>query len=198
MSDQLALFDSPPSRTDKYTLFLAIQPDLETARQIHRMANELRTVQGLGGQLRPVDHLHISLHSFGSHSVVPASLVAEIDRACKNIADLTSPFEVRFDQVLRFQGSGAVVLGQNKNANLALDRFHAALGRTLTLHAVRAQGHKNFTPHLTMQYTRESFSPESIAPVQWHVGEFVLIRSEVGATKYTHLGRWRLSGTDRL
>jgi RNA 2',3'-cyclic 3'-phosphodiesterase len=194
MDDQLSLFAAAPPAPQKFSLFLAIQPPPAVAAFIHEFATGFRALRGLSGRLRPESHLHITLHYFDQYSAIPASLVPSIDRACLNIARMTHPFEVSFDQILRFQGSGAVVLGQHAQGNSDLAHFHGALGKTLTIHAVPAKGHTGFTPHLTLQYTRESLPSEAIDPIRWTVEEFVLIRSEVGATRYEHLGRWKLQG----
>jgi 2'-5' RNA ligase len=51
-----------------------------------------------------------------------------------------------------------------------------------------------FVPHVTLLYDRQVLAPTPINPVAWKVEEIVLVRSEVGATKYEKPGRWKLGG----
>lgn len=196
MDDQLALFDSPSTDPRKFSLFLALQPDPAMAENIHRLAADLRATRNLGGTLRPVHHLHITLHYFGHFPHTPEQTVEAIDRACTEVGSFTAPFVVKMDQILSFQskpGNYPFVLAGREDANPALVMFYQMLARGLAVHGVRilASG-KTFTPHITMQYTRELIPPAQIESFTLPINEFVLIRSEVGATKYTHLGRWKL------
>jgi 2'-5' RNA ligase len=194
MDTQLSLLDSPSSGPDRYSLFLAIQPDRDTAECIHRLATDLKAAKGLTGTPRPLDHLHITLHYFGHHSEIPEQTVQSIDYACSQIAASTNPFDVKFGQVCGFQGSRAFVLAERGNANPALAAFHQQLARGLTVHGIRILSHGRFNPHVTLLYPRNVVPPEPIDPIQWKVEEFVLIRSEEGKTKYEYLGRWKLAG----
>ena len=192
MVDQLSLFETPSSGPD-YNLFLAIQPSSQTAQNIYRLAVDLRMSLQLGGTLRPLDHLHISLHAFLNRPETFESLTRSIDLACTDAARLARPFHVKFNQALKFQGSNAFVLAGPKDANPELAGFHHQTATALAIHRVPVGGStRQFNPHLTLQYTHETIAPKTIEPIIVDVEELVLIRSEVGATKYTHLGRWKL------
>jgi 2'-5' RNA ligase len=51
-----------------------------------------------------------------------------------------------------------------------------------------------FVPHVTLLYDKQILAPMPIDPVIWRVEEMVLVRSEVGVTKYERPGRWKLGG----
>jgi hypothetical protein len=40
-------------------------------------------------------------------------------------------------------------------------------------------------------YDRQRIEETLIAPMSWKAGEFVLVCSEVGATRYHRLGEWK-------
>jgi len=98
------------------------------------------------------------------------------------------PFEVCFDRVLSYankQVKHPVVLTDGSDGNNELMALHRELRVALGM------GKSSFSPHITLLCDTKDVAAESIEPIRWTVDEVVLIRSEVGATKYEHLGRWR-------
>jgi len=49
----------------------------------------------------------------------------------------------------------------------------------------------SYTPHVTMLYDDLAVKPQSVAPVEWTVREFVLLHSHMGQSRpYNILARW--------
>ena len=49
-----------------------------------------------------------------------------------------------------------------------------------------------FTPHMTLLYDQRRLPLQPVQPLRWHVGEFLLVRSFLGQTRYQLEGRWQL------
>jgi 2'-5' RNA ligase len=184
MYEQLSFFETPQPRSFKYNVFLAIFPDHYIAEQIISLGNTLRQIHGLRGRLRPISHLHVSLLFLGGTAHVPSEVVVDV---CKAVTAVTSPFEIGFNRVLSFQGhlgNHPLVLVNDNYGNGELRNLHGLL------HTKFASPTPKFVPHLTLLYDNQELTPKSIDPVCWTAKEIVLVRSEVGATKYDWLGRW--------
>lgn len=195
MDQQLSLFDTPKQVPARYSVFLAVMPELSVARRILELAAELQARHGLRGRLRPLDHLHVTLHHIGYYPEVPEHVVRAVDRACEAVAAVTPAFEAKFDEVLSFgnrPGNHPLVLVDQDGGKQGLSGLHQVLARELIKQALPVAGGGSFTPHITLLYDQQKILKEPVDPVGWRVDEIILIRSEVGATKYQYLGRWTL------
>ena len=110
MNEQLSFFETPRPSGPDYNLVLAVFPDDYTAQQISEFGKSLRKMHGLMGNLRPAAHLHVSLPIPRRIMHPPGTAIQRIDRACKSVASIMSPFETKFDRVMSFRGSHAIVL----------------------------------------------------------------------------------------
>jgi len=195
MHKQLSLFETPHPHPLKYSLFLAIFPDHHTAQQIINLGNTLRQIHGLHGRLRPISHLHVSLLFLGHTSDVPEPVVEAVSCICKTVATGTSPCEIMLDRVLSFRGrpgNHPLVLVDNDHGNDVVRNLQGLLHTEFSKFFSLPASAPKFVPHLTLLYDKQELPPQSVEPVRWIVQEFILVRSEVGATKYDWLGRWRL------
>src|SRR5437899_5613476 len=130
MDQQLALFETAQPETPKYSLFLAVFPDPFTAQRISRLAMKLRERHGLRGRVRPLDHLHVSLHALGHASEIPETVVHHIGQICEAVTEFIPAFEVTFDRALSFRDGidkRPLVLANRDDGNTALTRLHQAL-----------------------------------------------------------------------
>ena len=188
MNEQLTLFEPPQSLASGYSLFIAIFPDPRTAQHITDLGNTLRRKHGMHGRLRPITHLHVSLHS--------PNPFMDIGHVCEAVTTVTRPFEICFDRVMSFRGqlgNRAIVLAGDDHVNNEVKRFHTLLCCEFAKHAPTRPTPK-LNPHVTLLYDRQELVSHPIEPVYWTVKEIVLVASEVGATKYHRLGCWPLSG----
>jgi 2'-5' RNA ligase len=190
MNEQLSFFETAKPSGPYLKLVLAIFPDTYTAQRIREFGKSLRKMHGLMGNLRPAAHLHVSLPIPRRIVHPPETAIQRIDRACKAVAPIMSPFEIKFDRVLSFRGSHAIVfLNDNHESHEILGLYRLLCAEFAKLGSASAP---KFEPHLTILYDQKELRPKSIDPVCWLVQEIVLVLSEVGATKYHRLGCWTL------
>jgi len=193
MNQQLSFFKEPQPRPAKYNLFLSIFPDSGTARSIIKLADTLRQKHGLRGRVRPVSHLHVSLFFLGGVNDIPASAMEVIGQVCKTVVADTHIFEISFNRVMSFHervGNHPLVFVGDDDGNQSVRKLQGLLDAKFLRgsHTTR-----KFIPHLTLLYDRLKLAPKPVEPVFWTVREIVLVRSEIGATKYDWLGRWKFS-----
>ena len=188
MNEQLSFFETPKPSGPNLKLVLAIFPDAYTAERILEFGKSLRKMHGLMGNLRPVNHLHVSLPIPRRIVHPPETAIQRIDRACNAVASIMSPFEIKFDRVMSFRGSHAIVLlNDNHESDGILSLYKLLCAEFAKLGSASAP---KFEPHLTILYDQKELAPNSIPPVCWLVKEIVLVLSEVGETKYRRLGCW--------
>jgi len=193
MNEQLSFFETAQPIGPKLKLVLAIFPDDYTAQQIRELGKSLRKMHGLPGKLRPVNHLHVSLPVPRRIVHPPETAIQRIDRACKAVASIMRPFEIKFDQVMSFRGrtgNRAVVLVNNDHESDGIMILHRSLFAEFEKISFAASKTPKFKPHLTILYDQRELSPQPITPVSWRVKEIVLVLSEDGSTKYHWLGCW--------
>src|SRR5690242_13082171 len=104
MNQQLSLFESHRPNDGKCSFFLALFPDPNTAARMIELGNTIRSENGMRSRLRPLTHLHFSLHFFGYDLDVSKALVAALDLTCKAVAGQTPPFDVELGRVMSFRG----------------------------------------------------------------------------------------------
>jgi len=195
MKPQRAPFNLLERAAGRYNLFLGIFPDRFIAEEIVSRAGRLRENLGLRGRIRPVDHLHVTLHFLGRCMEVPPELVPVMNEICGEAVARWPSFEVMLDRVLCFRNQrreSPVVLGGDQAGNAPLRELQGKLGEGLAQRGCRVNRSGRFVPHLTLLYDRRGLDETSIEPVSWLVREVVLVLSEVGATKYVRLGCWTL------
>ena len=201
MYEQLSFFEAPQTHSFKYDLFLAIFPDHYTAEQIIDLGSALRQTHGMRGRLRPISHLHVSLLFLGGTTDVPEAVVKAIGHACKAVTAVLSPFEIKFNQVLSFRGRSGkrpLVLVDDNHGNIGVRNLHELLHAESTKYIALPRSTSQFMPHLILLYDKQELAPKPVEPVSWMVKEVVLIRSEVGLTKYHWLGCWALGEQDHV
>jgi RNA 2',3'-cyclic 3'-phosphodiesterase len=173
-------------------LFLALFPDRYSATQLTHLAKSQRARHRLRGKPLAETRFHLSLHRLVHLDHVLKDLVRDVSVAAEGAAGAVPPFEVKFDRVCSFRGSGAFVLW-SPGGNRALLEFRKTLGMALRSCGVPCDPSK-FQPHVTLLYDDRAVVEEVVESVSWVVNEFVLVRSVVGETKYDFLERWKLRG----
>lgn len=194
MNTQLEFLPGAEPQPVTRSLFLALFPDSVTIQRICEQVTGIRQQHGLTARMRPLDHLHLTLHWIGDYPEVPEDLVQIIGHACKQVADRVRPFEVRLDEVLSFRGrpgSNPLVLSGDDADNARLTSLHQTLLVELAKVLPLKKGGLKFHPHLTLLYDKPGNIKAPVDPVTWTADEIVLVCSEVGRTKYHRLGGWR-------
>ena len=197
MLEHLPLFEARRSNDGKYSFFLALFPDPHTAVRTIELGNKIRGENGMHGRVRPIAHLHVSLHFFGYGSDVSKVLVTVLDPTCRAVAAQTSSFDIEFSRVMSFRrrlGDHPLVLVGDDQKNAAVKKLHQSLEAQLVKSRLASRPNNKFVPHVTLLYDKQTLTPTPIEPVIWRVEEIFLVRSEVGATRYERPGRWKLGG----
>ncbi|WP_332769451.1 2'-5' RNA ligase family protein [Phenylobacterium sp.] len=179
------------SQARREALYFAVLPDAEAAVRIAELETGLR--RRLGRTWRPCARarLHLSLLGVAAGSLARDTVLAAATRIGAAVA--FPSFEVVFTGAASF-GGASVVLACSEGSAAALtglrDRLKDA-GDDIGLRL----GARAFTPHLTVAYD-ETPIPETMLdpPIRWPAREIVLVSSEQGRGRHTHLGRWPLAG----
>lgn len=183
MVKQLAFgFDENP--VEILPMFLALGFEGESAQPIEQCAEHVRKTYDITGPSRP---FHVTLCEIAPRMSLPRM----IETISEVAATMKAPsFSVAFDRVMKF-GDAVVLTGDDGVAGLLA--FRQALCFGLQKAGLGKWSAKGYTPHLTLLYDAQKLDAR-IAPVQWTVREFLLLRSLVGQTKHETLGQWTLGG----
>jgi 2'-5' RNA ligase len=130
MDQQLLLLESRRPNDGKLSFFLALFPDLNIAERMIQLGNRILSENGMHSRLRPLTHLHVSMHFFGYGSDVSQTLVSVLDPTCKAVAAQTLPFDIELDRVMSFRGrpgNHPLVLVGDEQRNVALKKLHQSL-----------------------------------------------------------------------
>lgn len=169
-------------------LFFALWPSANLRAQITAAADVLSAHHSGGYRLNPARY-HMTLKFLGDN-VATAAETAALDAAARVEAP---PFSLRLDQAGSF-GNRKIPIWLGSSAIPAeLIYLDQALRRAL---GERPRGRKlSFVPHLSvMRDAKLPLPVVRIEPIDWHVEEFVLIRSVLGAkVSYEILCRYPLT-----
>lgn len=178
-----------PSNLD-YAYFIAFVPDAEAKQRALEEYEKL----GLKLRLRPTDVFHITLNDLGDGLPfeLPLPIAESVDRACRETATSTAPFNFTLDRVLSFKHNRALAFASKQAPNSEVKAFRRTLRLKLLDHGVSTP--PSFNPHLTLLYGDHRVDTLISPPITWQVNEFVLVRSHQGRTHHDHLHRWKLQG----
>lgn len=173
-------------------LFFALWPDEAVRRNCHEAARELKVRLHPGGYASAAERYHLTLLFLGDQ-VSPAHEARALQAARLVQAP---PFTLTLDQAGSFRSARKVPwwLGARRPpAELAA--LHERL-RDAMLRADAPVERMRFAPHLTVMRADRPLPPTAIAPIEWRVDDFVLIRSrlDLQPVAYEILGRWPLAG----
>jgi len=180
--------------SQKDRIFFAVLPDAGAAARIHALAEELKTKNGLGGNLILPEHLHITLFHLGDWRELPREIVEIASRAAAEV--VAAPFAVTCRRAESFRNRTGIypfVLLAEQGAT-PLHAFQQALGAALKKNGLGGATQGDFKPHVTLLRDDTRVKPVAVEPVTWTVRDFALVHSLLGQTKHIHLGRWPLSG----
>ena len=174
--------------------FFALRPDDQARSAIDIAAARFRAAKRVSGVPVAVDSLHLSLCPMGrierlqqpleqallaaGAEVQAMGFVATLDTAMRCIStDGQFPFVLCADHA-------------TTRTALALRKEIAHAQRRVGLHVGAVS---SFHPHVALQFGPAIDAiEESISPIQWHVREFVLLRSFFGQSRQEVIGCWPL------
>lgn len=171
-------------------LYFAVLPDPQAAAAIADLEGDLGRRLARRWRACAPARLHLSLLGVASDPIARDTVISTARRIGAAVA--FPPFEVVLTGAASF-GGASVVLGCSEGSAAALtglrDRLkHAAEDIGLSF------GARAFVPHLTFAYDQDAI-PETMLdpPIAWRAREIVLVSSEQGRGRHTHLGRWPLA-----
>lgn len=144
------------------------------------------------------ERLHLSLCAPRRTPRLRAPFETSLVRAGDEV--VASSFNLRLRGLSRFHGSfdtACVVLRVDEDTEHRAQALNRALAKALFNHGFNWDGGA-FAPHVTLFYADDvELTIEEGAAFDWHVDEFVLIRSWVGLRRHDTLASWRLRVSDR-
>lgn len=165
-------------------LFFAIWPDAETSRRLHELAADLE--KRAGGHAVPHDKIHLTLAFLGE---VPPQRADDLVKAADRVRE--APFDLVLDRTGAFRRARVGWVGSTAPPS-ALLAAESALRRALRQRGFELE-ERPFAPHVTLVRKAErTLGTEPIEPIAWHVGEIVLVRSELGSGSYKVMASWPL------
>jgi 2'-5' RNA ligase len=174
--------------------FFALMPKGCTQQQIgERRESATRALRV--GRSTPVDdhRLHLSLCTPKTLKRLRAPFEESLLRAG---AEVKAPaFGLRLDGFDTFNGGfgqPCLVLRSDATSSVHVQALKDGLGKALFNHGFGWDG-GTLAPHVTLLYADDIASPgDPVEAVEWHVDEFVLVRSHVGKHQHDIIGRWPL------
>jgi len=166
-------------------VFFALWPAPAVARRLHK---EGERAHGLtGGRRMRRDTLHLTLAFIGD---VPRERLDALRAAAAKVA--VSPFILRLDRIAGWRHNHIVWAGASE-LPAELDSLVTQLNAALTEGGFPVERRK-FAAHVTLlRNAREEFPAADLdPPVEWKVGEFVLVESapKPEGAQYTVLESW--------
>ena len=181
------------SEADSRRVFFALWPDDEAMSHLAALAQDL-TGRGGGRVMRP-ESLHLTLAFVGSVSPDRIPQLEEIAGAVR-----ADPFELSLDR-LGFWPQGGILWAGFRQAPAPLRGLAAELATNLRAagFAIDARAGANLAAHVTLaRRVRCASLPRLGTPVNWQVGEFALVESQLhsSAANYRTLARFPLGEAD--
>ncbi|HET8883379.1 MAG TPA: RNA 2',3'-cyclic phosphodiesterase [Solimonas sp.] len=175
-------------------LFFALWPGEAVRKACSDATRELKVKLQPSGYLSAPERYHMTMLFLGDR--VSAAHEASAVQAARLVR--MAPFTLTLDHAGSFRNTRNVPwwLGPRRTPpqlSLLHDRLRDAMLRTDTpIERMR------FSPHLTVLRADRPLPPTPIAPVEWPIDEFVLIRSrlDLQPIAYEIVGRWPLAGDD--
>ncbi len=185
-------FDPPPKLTDR--IFFAIAPDAAAIADIGALTATLKAQHSMQGRPIADAKLHCTLCNLGDFAGMPDALIARASAAASQVAAATAPFALNFDTaqtfVNRARNRPFVLTGGD--GVVGVTALYRNLAGALLKAGIGGNPH-SYTPHVTLLYDDVTAPPQSVAPVEWTVSEFVLLHSHIGqARPYNVLARFKM------
>jgi 2'-5' RNA ligase len=173
-------------------LLFVVYPDEAACDAIAKIDAELRAEHGLSGRSR-AGRLHVTLHFLGDYGIDDWEDVAvKAQRAGRAVAAL--PFSARFDNAVSLTRKRALPVILRGPDNAPLVAFQRAVAAAMIKAGLGERINLNFYPMITLLFDDRTIPETAVAPVEWTVREFFLVRSVLGEARHTVVARWPLVG----
>lgn len=159
----------------------------------HRRESVIRALRAQRPSRVPDDRLHLSLCAPKTLKRLRAPFEDSLRRAGDDV--VASAFNLRLHGLDRFHGgfdSSCIVLRSDEPTCGSVQLLKDAIGDSLFRHGF-GWDRSALAPHVTLFYADGVEPPiDTDRAIDWHVDEFVLIRSWVGLHKHDTLATWSL------
>ena len=175
-----------------HNLFFALWPDADARAQIDATARHLKQVHAPAGHWIKPHRYHLTLLFLGEHANLPADLVTA---ACAAGDHVSAPaFDFALDVAASFANRKIPWWLGCREIAPGLARLRAGISAGLRASGYGIRDEADPVAHVTILRDAGRALPATpIAPIEWAVGEFVLIDSRLGPeSSYTVVRRWAL------
>jgi 2'-5' RNA ligase len=189
---RLSGIERTPPRVS-HNLFFALWPDADVRAQIDATARRLKQVHAPAGRWIKPHRYHLTLHFLGEHVNLPADLVAAACAAGDRVR--ASAFDFALDMAGSFANRKIPWWLGCREIAPDLARLREGISAGLRASGYGIRDEVDPVAHVTILRDAGKALPATpITPIEWAVGEFVLIDSRLGPeSSYTVLRRWAVS-----
>jgi len=175
-----------------HNLFFALWPDDDVRERIASAAQCLRKTHAPRGRWIRSHRYHLTLRFLGEHATLPDPLIA----ACRAAGDTVRapPFSFSLDAAGSFANRKIPWWLGCHGMPDALDALWSALAEGLRANGIAPDEPAPRVAHVTvLRDADRRLAAERIDPIDWAVGDFVLVDSTLGPEPaYAILQRWPL------
>jgi 2'-5' RNA ligase len=187
--------------SEVHRLFFALWPDATVRASIAAAAELLKQHHHPHGRWLKPHRYHLTLQFLGDFSAMPHELAT---RACDAATKIQAgAFALALDRAGSFRNRAMVWWLGCAQIPDELASLWQALGAAMRTAHIAFDTKLRLTPHVTVLRDADVALPLTPIPsaqipsITWHVDEFVLIHSRLGAqSQYRVLGRWPLRQCD--
>lgn len=175
--------------------FYAVLPDDQARAAIAAAGERFRKSHRVSGSPVGIDSLHLSLCPMGKPERLRQPLESALLDAAGEVR--AQGFVAALDSAMRFSardGQFPFVLCADGATTRAALGLRKAIAEAQSRAGLQVGGVSSFLPHVSLLHGHAVDAiEESIPSIQWHVSEFVLIRSFFGQSRYEVIGCWPLA-----
>ncbi len=168
----------------KDRFFFALRPPPHAIASLR----DIRPAARPGEQAVDDTRLHLTMFMLGDFPTRPDTLLAQAMAAASTVA--LPAFRVTFDRLV--VGAGRALLSPSELI-LGLEQFQMALRKAMHRVGIGPPRWWRYGAPMTLLYGTRPPSDVQIDSIGWRAEDFVLIRSALGRTNHTVLGRWPLA-----
>lgn len=171
--------------------FFAILPEGAPRDQAWAVADARQRTRGRPDYRVPKACLHITLGGVARGAGLTPEMLTSAKAAAGEVR--MRPFLVELNRVEAWSGPSRPTVMTGEEGVIGLRDLQHRLRLALAAARPGLRWAASFEPHLTLMRGGPAAEIEYVQPIRWTVRDFVLVRSHVGAGRYTLLHRWPLT-----
>lgn len=191
----ISTVSNPSELTAGIDYFFAVLPDDAARGVIAAVGERFRKSHRVNGVPVGIGDLHLSLCPMGKPERLRQPLEEALLTAGGDVR--AQGFTVTLESAMRFSARNGqfpfVLCTDAASSEAALD-LRKAIAAAQCRVGLQVSGVSSFLPHVSLLHGHAVDAiEESVAPIQWRVSGFVLIRSFFGQSRYEVVGEWPLA-----